>query len=139
MSEFRYTRLIEVKEKLLEQKQRQLDEAISAVRAVIEDIERIQKEIDDGYNEIVSKCLTGKEFSAITDYLNYLDIKKSGLIQEKAQREKRVEVVRTELKTLAIEMKMLEKLQIKAAARVRKERNRKEQKFMDDLAMRTEL
>jgi flagellar export protein FliJ len=138
MSEFRYNRLLEVKEKLLEHKQTELEVAVASVAAVVSDIEKVEKETAVTYDQITSRCLTGKELSILTGYLSYLDERKASLHEEKEERETRVSTIRQELQTLEIELKILEKLKAKALQAVRKARNRKEQRVMDDLALRIE-
>ena len=138
MSEFRYNRLLEVKEKLLEHKQTELEIAIASVAAVVSDIEKVEKETAVTYDQITSRCLTGKELSILTGYLSYLDERKASLYEEKEKRETRVSTIRRELQALEMELKILEKLKAKALQAARKVRNRKEQRVMDDLALRIE-
>jgi flagellar export protein FliJ len=138
MSDFRYDRLLEVKEKLLEHKQSELEIAIASVAAVVSDIEKVEKETADTYDQITSRCLTGKELSILTGYLSYLDERKASLYEEKEKRETRVSTIRRELQALEMELKILEKLKAKALQAARKVRNRKEQRVMDDLALRIE-
>jgi len=138
MSDFRYDRLLEVKEKLLEHKQSELEIAIASVAAIVSDIEKVEKETADTYDQITSRCLTGKELSILTGYLSYLDERKASLYEEKEKRETRVSTIRRELQALEMELKILEKLKAKALQAARKVRNRKEQRVMDDLALRIE-
>ncbi len=138
MSDFRYDRLLEVKEKLLEHKQSELEIAIASVAAVVSDIEKVEKETADTYDQITSRCLTGKELSILIGYLSYLDERKASLYEEKEKRETRVSTIRQELQALEMELKILEKLKAKALQAARKVRNRKEQRVMDDLALRIE-
>ena len=138
MSDFRYDRLLEVREKLLEHKQSELEIAIASVAAVVSDIEKVEKETADTYDQITSRCLTGKELSILTGYLSYLDERKASLYEEKEKRETRVSTIRRELQALEMELKILEKLKAKALQAARKVRNRKEQRVMDDLALRIE-
>jgi flagellar export protein FliJ len=138
MSDFRYDRLLEVKEKLLEHKQTELEMAVVSVAAVVSDIEKVDKETGDTYEQITSRCLTGKELSILIGYLSYLDERKASLYDEKKKRETRVSTIRQELLALEMELKILEKLKAKALQAARKVRNRKEQRVMDDLALRIE-
>ena len=138
MSEFRYNRLLEVKEKLLEHKQTELEIAIASVAAVVSEIENVARETADTYDQLTSRPMTGRELSILTGYLSYLDEKKARLYEEKGKREARVSTLRSELQALEIELKILEKLKAKALEVLRKARNRKEQRVMDDLALRIE-
>jgi flagellar export protein FliJ len=136
MSDFRYARLMEVKEKFLEEKQRELDVAITALRAVMEEIDGVQRETAGTCNDMTTRCLTGKELSVLVGYLAYLDTKKASLCEERTEGEEHLNAIRTALWDLEIELKMLEKLKTKALRMVKKAQNKKEQKLMDELALR---
>ncbi len=82
--------------------------------------------------------MTGEEFSTVTGYLNYLDGRKLTFLKEKGRREERVDGLRADLLALSIELKMLEKLEVKDLAAFKKIGNKKQQKAMDDLALRNE-
>lgn len=138
MSEFRYDRLLEIKEKLLEQKQRDLEIALTSQRALVKEIERVEGESARTFNEMATRCLTGKELSTLIDSLSYLDTSKKRLYGEKRVCEKRIVAIRSALLSLEMELKVFEKLRSQAFQRIRKARNRKEQKMMDDLALRGE-
>src|SRR5208337_1143463 len=138
MSDFRYGRLMEIKEKLLQQKQRELEIAITSLAAVADDIRKAQEETAETYDQIATRCLTGRELSVLTGYLSYLDMSKERLLKEKGEGEKRVAVVRSALICLEIELKVLEKLKFKMLQAAKKVLGRKEQKLMDDLALRAE-
>ncbi len=136
MSSFRHERLLEVKEILLDQKKRELEGAIVAVTAVVEQIAELQEEVIRTYAALTEGCITGRELSVLTGYLSYLDKRKDALDDEKRVREERVELLRQELLNLEIERKMFEKLKLKTLRTAKKTHNRKEQKFFDELAIR---
>jgi flagellar export protein FliJ len=138
MSDYRYGRLMEVKERLLEQKQTELDGAVTALGAVIEQIEAVGHETGRTYDEMTARCLTGKELSVLVDYMAYLDMRKADLYNEKTRIRSRLEGIRKELCDLEVELKMLEKLKSKALQIIKKTRKKKEQKLMDELALRIE-
>jgi flagellar export protein FliJ len=136
MSEFRYQRLLEVKVKLLEHKQTELEVAIMSVAAVAEEIRELEKEIAETYLPLTTRCLTGNELTELTRYLSYLDTRKAGLRVERERRAERVALLRTELRALEIALKILERLRSKTLQAIKKARNKKEQKLMDELALR---
>jgi flagellar protein FliJ len=136
MYKFRYSRIVEVKEKLIDKKQRDLEAAATAVDAVTKDIEKLDGEMDSTFDDMSTGCRTGKEFSVLKDYLSYLDQQKLGLMVEKERRSRLVDDLRAELLNLTIELKMLEKLKDKWALVARKAENVKEQKLMDDIGLR---
>lgn len=137
MSKFRYAKLIEVKEKLLENKQTELKMAISALNDITGKIRTIDLAVEDAYRDMTHRCITGTDFAVLKDYLAYLDTKLKILSEEKKRKNKRVIELRRELMLLATEVKMLEKLRDKAMRTFRKAENRKDQKTMDDIALRT--
>jgi flagellar export protein FliJ len=138
MFKFRYKRLAEVKEKLFEHKQRELDAAVRALDEIIGEIDKVRQEIEASFNDMISRPMTGEEFSTATAYLDYLDGKKLTFLKEKGRREERVDGLRADLLALSIELKMLEKLEVKDLAAFKKTGNKKQQKAMDDLALRNE-
>jgi flagellar export protein FliJ len=138
MSDYRYGRLMEVKEKLLEQKQTELDVALTALGAVVDQIDAVSRETGRTYDEMTARCLTGKELSVLVDYMAYLDLRKADLHNEKTRIQERLAAIRKELCDLEVELKMLEKLKSKALQIIKKARKKKEQKLMDELALRVE-
>jgi flagellar export protein FliJ len=138
MSDFRYSRLMEVKEKLLEKKQEELEAALAAVEAVTTEIETTESQIVCTYSEMTTRCLYGKELSTLIDHVAFLDKKKLALVEERKNREAHVEKLRKDLIDLEIDIKMLEKLKSRILTTVRKAKNKKDQKLMDELALRIE-
>jgi flagellar export protein FliJ len=137
MSDFRYDRLMEVKEKLLEQKQGNLEAALIAVQETLTKISEVENRISDTYHEMTTRCLYGKEMSTMIDHIAFLDSTKIQLIEEKNEKQGFVELVRKELWELEVDLKMLEKLKSKILNTIKKTRSKKEQKLMDELALRT--
>jgi flagellar export protein FliJ len=129
---------MEVKEKLLEHKQRELETALAAVADLVSRARAIEGQIAEQYNDMVARCITGKEFSLLVGYLTYLDGKKATIEGLKDKADARVNLLRAKLSGLAIEVKMLEKLRSKDLREARKADSRREQKMMDDLALRIE-
>jgi flagellar export protein FliJ len=138
MSEFRYGRLMEVKEKLLEHKERELDVALSALSATTAQIDEVKQETARTWDEMTARCLTGNELSVLVGCLAGLDARRACLTDEKSTIENRIRMVRTELYDLEIELKMLEKLRSKTLQMIKKTRMKKEQKQMDEIALRAE-
>jgi flagellar export protein FliJ len=138
MSDFRYDRLMEIKEKLLDQKKRHLESALIAVQETHAKIDEVEKAIDNTYHEMTSGCYFGKEMSTMIDHLNFLDKSKIQLVEEKKERQQYVEIVRKELWDLEMDLKMLDKLKSKILSAVKKARSKKEQKQMDEIALRIE-
>ena len=138
MSDFRFSRLMEIKEKLREHKQREMESVVAAAGALTRGIRVVEEEIADRYNGMVGRCMTGEEFSLLTGHLAYLDDRKAAMRNEKEKADMRVNVLRRELLDLTTELKMFEKLKLKALQAARTAGHRKEQKMMDALAVRAE-
>jgi len=138
MFNFRFNRLMEIKEKLREHKQGELESAIAASETLMRRIRTMEEEIVNRYNGMVSRCMTGEQFSLLIGHLAYLDGKKAAMREEKEKTDERISAVRRELLGLTMEVKMFEKLKVKALQAAKIAAHRKEQKMMDDLALRVE-
>jgi len=138
MFNFRFSRLMEIKEKLREHKQGELESAIAASETLMHRIRAMEEEIVNRYNGMVSRCITGEQFSLLIGHLTHLDGKKAAIREEKEKTDKRINALRKELLGLTMEVKMFEKLKVKALQAARIASARKEQKMMDDLALRAE-
>jgi flagellar export protein FliJ len=138
MTKFRLSRIIEVKEKLIEDKERELEETISAMNDIIQGIDVTEKDIEKSYNKLTFPSLSGGDFSVLKDYLSYLENRKTCLLDEQANTQQRIDHLRAILVELLKELKMLETLQSKALKVLKKKENRKVQKNLDAMALRIE-
>jgi len=129
---------MEVKEKVLEHKQRELETAIAVASMLSGRIHAIEKEIAYHHHDMTVRCLTGKEFSLLISHLAYLDGKKMTARTEKKRADGRVDTLRKELSALATELKIFENLKSKAVQTERKRDRKKEQKLLDEMALRRE-
>ena len=138
MDKKRIDRIIEIKEKLKKDKEREIEEAVSKVCAIDNEICRVDSDVDKNYEKITARTLTGNDFAVIKDYLEYLDITKTTLICEKKFVQEQIDLLQQEFYELAREMKMLCKLKEKVVKVIKKSENRREQKLLDELALRIE-
>jgi flagellar export protein FliJ len=136
MSNLRIDRIIEIKEKLKEEKERELEEANTCLSSVLHNISIVETEIDVTYNTLSSKCMEGNEFSVIKDYLTYLGDRKASLRYEAEEVKIRIGLLQSAFFEMAKEVKMFEKLRSKTCTVIKKLENRKEQKKLDDIALR---
>jgi flagellar export protein FliJ len=136
MFRFRFAKLMEVKEKLLESKQEELKRAISASGALARGIHVVEEESARRCEAMVNRCMAGEQFSLLMGHLAYLDRRKAAMVEEKKREDGQVETLRKELSGLAAELKMYEKLKLKDLQAARMAERRKEQKVMDGLAGR---
>jgi flagellar export protein FliJ len=138
MYSFRFGRILEVKEKLMERKQGQLEEALLIVTVISNDISMIESTICDKYSILTLTPMNGNDFSVLTCYIEYLDSRKNELLLQREKAAKAVDAIRAELYDLARDVRMLENLKEKAARIVKRAENRKEQKSLDQIALRIE-
>ena len=138
MSSFRFGRILEVKEKLMERKQGQLKEALLIITVISNDINTIESSIYNKYSLLTLTPMNGNDFSVLTDYIEYLDSRKNELLLQREKAAKAVDAIRAELYDLARDVRMLENLKEKAARIVKRAENRKEQKSLDQIALRIE-
>ncbi len=138
MDRKRIDRIVEIKDKLKKDKEREIEEAGVKMAALCEEILSVEKEITRNYEKIGAAALSGNDFAVIKDYLEYLDVSKASLVCEKGSIQETIDLLRQEFYELAREMKMLGKLQDKIARAFKKTENRREQKLLDELALRIE-
>jgi len=138
MPKFRFTRIMEVKEKVLEHRQRELETALMTMRTISDHILSLDREIAFHHNDLSVRCLTGNEFSLVISHLEYLDRAKILALAEKKRAEGVVDGLRKELAALAMELKVFEKLKSKSLQAEKKKERKREQKGLDEIALRRE-
>ncbi|NLW34866.1 MAG: flagellar export protein FliJ, partial [Syntrophorhabdus aromaticivorans] len=136
MTKFRLHRIIEIKEKLIEEKEGELETALHTLNKLSADIRAVEKNIEDTYEEMTISSLSGGDFSVVKDYIAYLGDKRLLVIEEKEHVERRIFELRANLVELMKELKMLETLKSKTFKAIKKSENRKEQKDLDGMALR---
>ncbi len=134
----RLERIIEIKETLMDNKEREIDEEEAKLDSVNRAIEAVDADIDESYKRITGKSMKGSDLSVITDYIEYLGNNKSSLIIERDSVQEKISLLREELIDLMKEIKMLNTLKEKILATLKKSYNRREQKLLDDIALRIE-
>ena len=134
----RLNRIIELKEQLLKEKERLLEQQNTRARALSGYISNLSAEIENNYSKICTKCLDGNEFSVIRNYIEHLDRLKFAAIEQKEQVEKKIAAIRAELVEMLREIKTLNTLKDKAVSAARKAENKKQQKLLDEIALRLE-
>jgi flagellar export protein FliJ len=139
MSKFRLERVKEIKEKLLDDKKTEMENCIAGIHKITNNIKMIDDNVEANYNNIAVTTLSGSDYHLLKEHIIYLEGKKDEL---KAQREKQkavAELLRSELVDLLKEVKMLEILKEKALRTIKKSENKREQKVLDELALRSNL
>jgi flagellar export protein FliJ len=134
----RLERIIEIKEKLMDDKEREIEEEKGKLDSVNHAIETVDADIEKNYERITGKSIKGNDFSVITDYLEYLENRRCSLIGERESVLEKITILKEELVNFMKEIKMLGTLRGKIIAALKKSFNRREQKLLDDIGLRIE-
>ncbi len=137
MDRKRINKIIDIKENIKKDKEREIEEANAKMAAVCSEIAVIEETISQNYDKL-STPLAGNDFTVLTDYLDYLYTSRSTLECEKGSLQENVDALYQELYECAKELKMLWKLQDKVICEYKKGKNRREQKMLDEMALRME-
>ena len=122
----------------MDDKEREIEEEKSKLETVNRAIETVDIDIEKNYERMTGKPMQGNDFSVITDYREYLENMKCSLIGERETVQDKIAILKEELIELMKEMKMLGTLRDKILATLKKSLNRREQKLLDDIALRIE-
>ena len=138
MDKKRIDKIIEIKESLKKDKEREIEEAKVKMGGIDSGIVAFDAAINENYDKLCGTSLSGNDFAVITEYIEYLDISKASLICEKATLQETLDELQQEFYEYARELKMLDKLRDKILKEVKKSENRREQKMLDEIAARSE-
>jgi len=136
MSTQRVERIIDLKEKLMEDKQREIENVFVLIKKITNDIISIDININSNYEYMTATSLNGNDFCVIKDNIISLENRKSKLLEQKEACNKMVNMLRMELIEQAREVKKLEALKSKTLQVIKKIQNRKEQKSFDEIALK---
>jgi flagellar export protein FliJ len=134
----RLQRIIELRERLMEEKELALDQHNRQEAIINSNIEALNNEIDANYYELCTRCLDGNEFSSLRDYLEHLGRMKTEARIQKELVEKKIAETRAELVEMLKEIKMLDTLKERTLSAARLTQNKKHQKLLDEIALRLE-
>jgi len=129
-------KIIDLKETMIRGKEREIEAAVLEVKGIVLNIHMTEETIHKNHNSLGAAPMKGSDFSVLKDYLSYLEKRKDALTAQKEDREKRIEGLRSQLFEMAKEKKMFEKLKSRMAAGLKKSFNRRQQKLLDDIALR---
>ena len=104
--------------------------------SICSEIEAVEGAISQNHTRLYSTALSGNDFAVLTDYLDYLDTSRSALVCEKGALQENIDALYQELYEYARELKMLFKLRDKVMAEIKKGETRREQKMLDEMALR---
>jgi flagellar export protein FliJ len=134
----RLERIIEIKEKMLEDKEREIGEETGKLDAVNRQMDMVTADIEKNYERTTTESMMGNDFSVIKDYVEYLENIKCTLVGERESIEEKIAFLKSDLIDLMKEKKMLGTLREKILSELKKSSNRREQKLLDDIALRIE-
>ncbi len=134
----RIEKIIEVKERQMEDKEREIEGEKTRLETINKELQVTGDDIDRNYDKLTAKGMMGNDFTVITDYLDYLENTRQTLNDEKELIHEKIVFLKDELVGLMKEMKMLETLRTKVMNELKKSANRREQKLLDDIALRIE-
>ncbi|MBA4416643.1 MAG: hypothetical protein C0392_01840 [Syntrophus sp. (in: bacteria)] len=137
MPKFRLERIIEIKNKLMDDKKNEFEGAKAEMSAIDGAIRSLEMDINNNYENMAVNSMAGSDFTVLKDYLYSLEVKKANLLEEREEIIMKIEKIKAELFELAKEIKMFEKLKSKAYQAEKKFLNRKEQKILDEIALRS--
>jgi flagellar export protein FliJ len=129
-------RLLTVKTKLLETKERDLATAVLALDHAVQTLTGLEQQISEYYRDTLSSLMDGRDFCVFKDYMAYLEAEKARSIVARRQAEAKVDVIKSELVELLKEVKSLEKLRDRRLIAIRHEENRRAQKQLDAMSLR---
>lgn len=132
----RVQRIIELKEKLLEDKERQLETFKREIDRIGTNISVLDADIHERHELLTKMSFSGSDFMVFKNYLVHLDANRSSWLKEQEKVREQIEQMRSELTELLKEIRMLETLKAKTLADIRRSRNKKEQKKLDEIALR---
>lgn len=138
MDRKRIDKIIDIKESLKKDKEREIEETHAKMAGIVEEIAGIAATIMQNHDRLCGTLLSGNDFAVITDYIEYLDVSKAALVCEKATVQETIDELQQECFELAKELKMLSKLRDKAMKEFRKSENRRERKMLDEMALRSD-
>jgi len=137
MNRFPYQKLMEVKERLKDEKVKELYSFFELLEKIKGKIKETEEEISKHY-KYLEGSLRGNDFSVLKDYIYYLEEKKVILLKEKMEIKRRIEEIRDEVIYILKEIKMFENIKIKRLKTIKKEEKKREQKYLDSLGLRRE-
>ncbi len=138
MNRKRIDKIIDIKENLKKDKEREIEEANVRMANICGEIAKVDADITENHNKLCTTAMSGNDFAVLADYLDYLDTFKSTLICEKESLQENIDVLYQELYEFARELKMLARLREKIVHEFKKSENRREQKLLDEMALRME-
>ena len=136
MDRKRINKIIDIKDNIKKDKEREIEEANAKMASICSEITAVEEIISQNYAKLYTMTLSGNDFAVLTEYLDYLDTSRSALLCEKSVLQENIDALYQELYEYARELKMLGKLREKVMSEFKKGELRREQKMLDEMALR---
>lgn len=138
-TKIRFDKLIEVKENILTEKKKELQKTLNSIEMINGEIISIEDNIRQNYVKLSLITTDSNEVYVLREHVLWLEKKKSELIKEKRRLDDKIDIIRKELTEILKEIKILEALKSKTIYNIKKAISKKEQKKLDELALRLNL
>lgn len=138
MFKLRIERIIEIKEKVIDDKKRDMETIVAVINRITDEISKIDHDIDTNYNNVIVNISNSNDVYVLKEYIIFLEKKKLNMIGQRKDHEAGLGHIKSELFELLKEVKMLETLRSKELKIIKKAQSRREQKMLDELALRIE-
>lgn len=136
MPKLRIERIIEVKERIMDDKRKEMEAVIAEIEIITNDIIDIDGNVDMNYNKLTATLMNSNDIYVLKEYIMYLENKKLEMIDQRENLKIKVNIFKVELLEMIKEIRMLEILKSKELQSIKKSQNRREQKMLDELASR---
>ncbi len=136
MPKLRIERIIEVKERIMDDKRKEMEAVIAEIEGIKNNIIEIDGNVDMNYNKLTATLLNSNDIYVLKEYIMHLENKKREMIDQRENLKIKVNIFKAELLEMIKEIRMLEILKSKELQSIKKSQNRREQKMLDELASR---
>jgi flagellar export protein FliJ len=137
MDAFPLQKLLDTKVKLLDTKEAEMKRLQRKIEDFMEMILIIQLRTKEYWENNVQSPMIGSDFAVFLDYLVFLDSEKMRLQEEQIHIEQAADALKLELIELLKEIRTLEKLRATRMQTARQAQNRRDQKRIDAMSLRT--
>jgi flagellar export protein FliJ len=136
MSKLRVERIIEVKENIMDDKKKEMEAIAADIDITTNNINEIDIIINLNYDKLTATLMNSNDIYVLKEYIIYLENKKLDIIVQREKLRTKLDTAKAELLEMIKEIKMLEILKSKELKIIKKSQNKREQKMLDELALR---
>lgn len=136
MKGFRFEKIKEVKERLLEEKERQIKDLLTNIEEIKSVVTITERMIHGNYNRLSEKVIEGSDFNTIKEYIRVLEERRDSLLKDLSSLVKRADILRNELVEMLKGIKMLETMKERELKAFQRIKDKRLQKAIDEIALR---